>query len=313
MQRVPASDRELTDGWRAEVADHHLRRRLRRARCSTTARLAPGARARSLALVARARHERRPAAAPLPVRGRGAGPGAACVVDLRRPLLPGRRVARRRLPGRHRGLLLPHTFEVSDQLRDRAEHVVAVEVTCPPPGPAARRTITGVPPRRPRRPGREPWRHLAARAPDRDGPGAHRHPARGVQRGQPERAVLALRAVLDSDALPGAAAHRGGGARPRGRPAPGHRQRQRGQLERHRRPPGAVPAPSARPCCTTCVSPWCCPKATSDAGEPGGEERSRGRRAGAGRAGRPARCRRATSGGCAPACARCACAAGSPR
>ena len=74
MQRVPASDRELTDGWRAEVADHHLRRRLRRARLRRRC-LAPGARARPLALVVRVRHERRPAAAPLPVRGQRRRPG----------------------------------------------------------------------------------------------------------------------------------------------------------------------------------------------------------------------------------------------
>ena len=102
-------------------------------------------------------------------------------------------------------------------------------------------------------------RHLAARAPDRDGPGAHRHPARGVQRGQPERAVLTLRAVLDSDAP----------RRVRLRTEVGALDHEADQplatgtnevnwsvtVDR----PALWPAPSARPCCTTCVSPWCSP------------------------------------------------------
>jgi beta-mannosidase len=43
------------------------------------------------------------------------------------------------------GYFFPHTFEVTDALRARAEHVLAVEVACPPPEDRrAKRTLTGV-------------------------------------------------------------------------------------------------------------------------------------------------------------------------
>jgi beta-mannosidase len=43
------------------------------------------------------------------------------------------------------GYFLPHAFEVTDQLRARGEHVLAVDLTCtPPPEKAARRDLTGV-------------------------------------------------------------------------------------------------------------------------------------------------------------------------
>ena len=43
------------------------------------------------------------------------------------------------------GYFVPHVFEVTDHLRDRAEHALAVEVACTPePDPATRRNLTGV-------------------------------------------------------------------------------------------------------------------------------------------------------------------------
>ncbi|MEM9037139.1 MAG: hypothetical protein AAGA99_15200 [Actinomycetota bacterium] len=42
------------------------------------------------------------------------------------------------------GYFTPHSFEVTDPLRDRDEHVVAIEVGCPPPGDRSRkRLLTG--------------------------------------------------------------------------------------------------------------------------------------------------------------------------
>ena len=40
------------------------------------------------------------------------------------------------------GYFLPHTFEVTDALRDRREHALAVEVTCSPQRGTARRSAT---------------------------------------------------------------------------------------------------------------------------------------------------------------------------
>ena len=46
--------------------------------------------------------------------------------------------------GATEGYFAPHTFEVTERLRDRSEHVLAVEVGCPPQrDPSAKRTITG--------------------------------------------------------------------------------------------------------------------------------------------------------------------------
>src|SRR5215475_10312077 len=43
------------------------------------------------------------------------------------------------------GYFFPHTFEVTDQLNDRAEHLLAIEVTCSPQrDKAAKRNLTGV-------------------------------------------------------------------------------------------------------------------------------------------------------------------------
>ena len=43
------------------------------------------------------------------------------------------------------GYFAPHTFEVTEQLADRGEHLLAVEVTCAPQrDKAAKRNLTGV-------------------------------------------------------------------------------------------------------------------------------------------------------------------------
>jgi beta-mannosidase len=98
------------------------------------------------------------------------------------------------------GYFVPHTFEVTDALRDRAEHALAVEVTCSPErDPTAKRNLTG-----------------AFQEGDLDrtwNPGGIWRPVRIAETGPvriaklrvlcreatPERAVLALRATLDSD------------------------------------------------------------------------------------------------------------------
>lgn len=43
------------------------------------------------------------------------------------------------------GYFFPHTFEITEALRDRSEHVLAVEVACPPPKDrSAKRALTGL-------------------------------------------------------------------------------------------------------------------------------------------------------------------------
>ena len=99
------------------------------------------------------------------------------------------------------GYFVPHGFEVTDALRARSEHVVAVEVTCSPARDAARRNLTGV---------LQGGDHVDPAW----NPGGIWRPVRLVETGPvrivalrllcreagPERAILALRAVLDADA-----------------------------------------------------------------------------------------------------------------
>ena len=83
----------------------------------------------------------------------------------RRHLLPGRRLARRRLPRRPRGLLLPPHVRRHQLSRLADEHVLAVEVTCSPRHRRpAERNITGVfqHRRRPANPGGI-WRPVRSR------------------------------------------------------------------------------------------------------------------------------------------------------
>jgi beta-mannosidase len=99
------------------------------------------------------------------------------------------------------GYFVPHTFEVTAALHDRAEHDLAVEVTCAAqPDKTAKRNLTGV------------FQHWDCLDPDWN-PGGIWRPVRLVETGPvriarlrlrcreatPERAVLVLHATLDSD------------------------------------------------------------------------------------------------------------------
>jgi beta-mannosidase len=99
------------------------------------------------------------------------------------------------------GYFLPHGFEVTDHLRGRAGHALAVEVTCTPePDPATRRNLTGVFQAGDHvDPGYNPggiWRPVRLHE-----TGPVRIASLRVQcrEATATRAVLGLRAVLDSD------------------------------------------------------------------------------------------------------------------
>jgi beta-mannosidase len=100
------------------------------------------------------------------------------------------------------GYFVPHTFEVTGELGDRAEHVLAVEATCAPErAKTAKRNLTGV------------FQHWDCLDPAWN-PGGIWRPVRITETGPvriarlrvlcreatPERAVVAFRATLDSDA-----------------------------------------------------------------------------------------------------------------
>jgi beta-mannosidase len=99
------------------------------------------------------------------------------------------------------GYFAPHTFEVTDALRERHEHHLAVEVTCSPQqDKTAKRNITGV------------FQHWDCLDPDWN-PGGIWRPVRVTETGPvriarlrvlcreatPERAVVVLHATLESD------------------------------------------------------------------------------------------------------------------
>jgi beta-mannosidase len=100
------------------------------------------------------------------------------------------------------GYFMPHTFEVTDQLRARADHTVALELACAPQSNrTAKRNITGV------------FQHWHALDPDwnpggiwrpvhlsETGPVRIRHLRVLCRSADADRAVVALHAVLDSDA-----------------------------------------------------------------------------------------------------------------
>ena len=102
--------------------------------------------ARPLALDAGVRRHRRPAALPAPLRRDAARPRAgARWLTLRRALLPGRRLARRRLPRRHRGLLLPaHLRGHRGAARPRRARPRRRGDLPPPADRTAKRNLTGV-------------------------------------------------------------------------------------------------------------------------------------------------------------------------
>ena len=143
---------ELSGTWRAAVADEDLRRTLaddrpRRRRRGSRSRC-PG-HWRSTPAFADAR---RPAALPPPLRGTPRpADGERAWLALRRPLLPRRRLARRRLPRRHRGLLRPPHLRGdrgaratgTEHLLARRGHLRAADATAPPSATSPASSSTG--------------------------------------------------------------------------------------------------------------------------------------------------------------------------
>ncbi len=198
---VPGTERELSDGWRAAIADDHLRRAYADPGFDDAAweALAVPGHWRSSPAFAEAdgpllhRH-RFDAAAPPP--GRRAWLTFDGLFYQGDVWLDGGYL------GDTEGYFAPHTFEVTEALRARPEHLLAVEVTCPPRGPA-RRALTGA---------------FQDAGPDAYldpawNPGGIWRPVRLTETGpvriaalrvvcreaDPQRAVLAVRALLDSD------------------------------------------------------------------------------------------------------------------
>jgi beta-mannosidase len=119
------------------------------------------------------------------------------------------------------GYFIRHTFEVTEQLQDAREHVLAVEVTCSrPEDRTAKRNLTGY-----FQHGADPrwnpggiWRPVRV---EHTGPVRARSLRMLCRDATTERALVALRAELECrpDAVSAAArrtGHRGGDVRPRG-------------------------------------------------------------------------------------------------
>ena len=146
------------------------------------------------------------------------------------------------------GYFAPHTFEITDALRAREEHHLAVEVTCTPPSDlTAKRSITGV------------FQHWDCLDPDWN-PGGLWRPVRVTETGPvriarlralcreatPERAVLVLRGdARQRRGAHGLPRHHARRARPRERPAARGRCQRRG-VDPHRRPTRPLVAAGAR-------------------------------------------------------------------
>ena len=149
-------------------------------------------RARPLAVDAGLRRLGRADPGPVPVRRPRPRRRTAVVADVRGPVLPGRRLARRQLPGRHRGLLLPPHLRGDRRpagplgpRAGRGGHLLRPSGTRP-----RKRNLTGAFQTGDYAdPDGEPRRHLAAGAGDRDGPGPHRPPAALCRRADAERAA----------------------------------------------------------------------------------------------------------------------------
>jgi beta-mannosidase len=201
MQPAPGPDRELTDGWRAAAADDHLRRAYTEADFDDAGwhpvtvpghwRSSPGFTEADGPLLYRCAFD-----APPPEPGRRAwltfdGLFYQGDVWLDSGYL-----------GDTEGYFLPHTFEVTGALRDRAQHALAVEVTCAPQhGSSTRRNLTGA------------FQGATYLDPTWN-PGGIWRPVRLTETGpvriatlrvvcteaNADRAVLTVRAVLDSDA-----------------------------------------------------------------------------------------------------------------
>ena len=200
MQAVPGHDRELTDGWRAAAADDHLRRAYTEHDFDDAAwhdigvpghwRSSPDFAGSDGPVLYRCRFD-----APAPTDGRRSWLTFDGLFYQGDVWLDGGYL------GDTEGYFLPHTFEVTDALRDRGEHALAVEVTCSPHRPGtARRNLTGA------------FQGATYLDPDWN-PGGIWRPVRLSESGpvhitslrvvctdaDAERAVIGLRAVLDSD------------------------------------------------------------------------------------------------------------------
>ncbi len=98
------------------------------------------------------------------------------------------------------GYVAPHAFEITDLLRARPDHLLAMEVSNSPVGPGARRDLTGALGRSAligtaHNPGGI-WRPVTV---TRTGPVRLRYSRLRCPRATTQRAVLALRAVLDTE------------------------------------------------------------------------------------------------------------------
>jgi beta-mannosidase len=200
MPAVPGPDRELTDGWRAAAADDHLRRSYTERDFDDATwhpiavpghwRSSPGFEDSDGPLLHRCRFE-----APAPGGERRSWLTFDGLFYQGDVWLDGCYL------GDTEGYFIPHAFEVTDALRDGREHALAVEVTCSPHRPGApRRNLTGA------------FQGAAYLDPGWN-PGGIWRPVRLTETGPvriaslrvvctdatPERAVLSLRAVLDSD------------------------------------------------------------------------------------------------------------------
>jgi beta-mannosidase len=201
MQPAPGNDRELTVGWRAAAADDHLRRSYTEADFDDAAwhpvsvpghwRSSPAFADVDGPLLYRCRFD-----APPPGDGRRSWLTFDGLFYQGDVWLDGGYL------GDTEGYFFAHTFEVTNARRDRSEHALAVEVTCTPQhGSSSKRNITGV------------FQHWDCLDPQWN-PGGIWRPVRLSETGpvriatlrvvcseaSSDRAVLALRAVLDSDA-----------------------------------------------------------------------------------------------------------------
>jgi beta-mannosidase len=200
MQPAPGNDRELADGWRAAAADDHLRRSYTEHDFDDVAwhpvtvpghwRSSPHFAEADGPLLHRCRFD-----APAP------GPGRRSWLTFDGLFYQGDVWLDGGYLGDTEGYFFPHSFEVTTALRDRSEHALAVEVTCTPQhGSSSKRNITGV------------FQHWDCLDPTWN-PGGIWRPVRLTETGpvriatlrvvcteaSAERAVLTLRAVLDSD------------------------------------------------------------------------------------------------------------------
>ncbi len=96
------------------------------------------------------------------------------------------------------GYFAPHRFDITTALRERRDHVLAVDVSCPPPGEGPKQSLTGSLQSGPLAPPGSPggiWRPVHT---VRTGPVAIRHSRLLCLRADAARAELRIRTVLDA-------------------------------------------------------------------------------------------------------------------